>query len=212
MKVTLNAQSLRIVLAASMAVLVVGGITGFILAQQKLQEFATGIAQLESEAAANNSSVESLQKLQSSISQYDDVKERAGDITVDNADYPAGVIDTVTRLARESGITFKNVSFVNDTQEGASPGDGSTTPPQESTPPQPATPPPAAPIPATPAGLTKRLIAVVPPTTLDYDQFLTFLEKVESNPMYLQVNKLSIAKESGTQVTIQPFEIEVYVK
>lgn len=209
MNLTLNAQTLRIALASAMFILVAGGVAGFIFAQQKLQEFASTITQLESEAAANDASVESLQKLQSSIGEYNDVKELANSITVDSADYPAGVIDTVTRLARESGITFKNVSFVSESKEGTSTEGEATTPLQEGTPPQTAAPTPA---PATPAGLTKRLISVVPPTSLNFDQFVVFIEKLESDPMHLQVNKLSIAKESGNQVSIQPFEIEVYVK
>ena len=208
MKTALTAQTLRIVLIAAMLLLVVGGVAGFFFAQQKLQEFAATTTKLQSDPEANNSSVASLQQLESTISQYDDVKEKANNISTDSSAYPVGVIDTVTRLGKEAGITFKNVSFVNESQDTSS-EEGVSTPPQDSATPQAPTPTPE---PAAPAGLTKRLISVTPPETLEYTQFLQFLEKVESSAMYLQVTKLSFSKNNESQITVQPFEIEVYVK
>ncbi len=192
-----------------MLLLVVGGVAGFFFAQQKLQEFAATTTKLQSDTEANNSSVESLQQLESTISQYDDVKEKANNISTDSSAYPVGVIDTVTRLGKEAGITFKNVSFVNESQDTSSEEGVSTPPQQDSTTPQ---APTTTPEPAAPAGLTKRLISVTPPETLEYTQFLQFLEKVESSAMYLQVTKLSFSKNNESQITVQPFEIEVYVK
>lgn len=208
MKAALTAQTLRIILIAAMLLLVVGGVAGFFFAQQKLQEFAATTTKLQSDTAANNSSVESLQQLESTISQYDDVKEKANNISTDSSAYPVGVIDTVTRLGKEAGITFKNVSFVNESQDTSS-EEGVSTLPQDSAAPQ---APTTNPEPAAPTGLTKRLISVTPPETLEYTQFLQFLEKVESSAMYLQVTKLSFSKNNESQITVQPFEIEVYVK
>ena len=208
MKAALTAQTLRIVLIAAMLLLVVGGVAGFFFAQQKLQEFAATTTKLQSDTEANNSSVESLQQLGSTISKYDDVKEKANNISTDSSAYPVGVIDTVTRLGKEAGITFKNVSFVNESQDTSS-EEGVSTPPQDSAAPQ---APTTTPEPAAPEGLTKRLISVTPPETLEYTQFLQFLEKVESSAMYLQVTKLSFSKNNESQITVQPFEIEVYVK
>jgi hypothetical protein len=210
MKYTLTAQNLRILLGIGALLLVVGTATGFIFAQQKLQEFASTIIQLETDAKATNDSITTLQQLSTTLEGYKDVKQKAESITVSTSDYPVEVIKSITKLAGESNVKLTDISYGNDAAQG---GESGVVPPEGTA---------AAPLPtaagepaastSTPEGVEKKTINVSVESPVDYNQFMLFLKKIETNDTYLHVTKISMSKGPENTITVQPFVIEVYVK
>lgn len=208
MKTAMSAQKLRALLIAVMLLLFVGATAGFIFAQQQLQNFATTIVQLEADAQATNGNIASLQQLEKTLTDYASVQQKANSIAINASDYPVEVINTLTQLANQSGIRLTNVSYGNN--ENA----GSGGAPSGSPAPTPASPAPggANATPSTPAGLTKRMLNVTVQSPVDYNGFTNFLSRVENSSMHLHITKLSLARESGNSISVQPFTVEVYLR
>lgn len=209
MKTTgLNAQKLRVLLSVIILLLFAGGTAGFIFARQQLKDFATSIIQLEADAKATDASIVTLQQLEKSIDSYDSVRKKANSMAIEASDYPVGVINTLTGLANQSGVELANVSYGEKSDSTSS--SESTPAASESGTIQ----PPGAAAPTTPAapGVTKKTLNVTMKSPLDYDRFMDFLKKIENHPTYLHIVKVSMTKDSGNLIKVEPLTVEVYLR
>lgn len=211
MKKSLNAKSLRVILAASMLLLIAGAVAGFIFAQKQLQAFATAISQIEADAAVGDDNIITLKQLETTLKDVRDVKSKADSIAVPTSDYPVAVIKNITNIANKSGIPLTGISY-SDGDSSTTAATGTPTPttpaPTTATPGATATPSTV----TTPTGVTKKTINVSTASPVSYDNLMNFLKRIENDDMYLHITKVSLTKSEGNTVTTQPFIIEVYVR
>ncbi len=203
MNLSLNAKRLRIVLFIAMALLLVGAVGGFILARSKLQSFASSISQMEADSTSIDGSIETYKQLQDKLKQSEDIKTKVNSITVPTTEYPVSVISNVTGIAKQAGVTINSINYgeSSDTAKTTpqAPAGGAPTATPEATQ-------------TTPAGVTKKEVNVVLATPVDYDALMAFIKAIETDEMYMHINRITLTKSEGNTVTVQPLIIEVYTK
>lgn len=206
LKVSLNAKSFRIVLLIVMLLLVIGAVGGFIFARNKLETFASSISQMEADASQVDGNIEALKKLQVSLKDTQDITAKVNAITVPASDYPVAVIGNVTAIAKRSGVKLSSVNYGEsaDTPTAQTPPSGTGTPPA-------ITPQTTQEAPV-PAGVTKKTVNVVVESPVDYTAVMNFIKNIETDNMYMHINRITLTKAEGTSVTLQPLAIEVYTK
>lgn len=179
-----------------------------------------------SELKARNQVLEqqsiSLIKAKQDVEQYSELNDITKQIVPQDKDQ-ARTVREIIKIAQESGVTLSSVSF-----EPSSLGDSrpTTAPPPESSDSS-SSPEEAA---SSPAATNKALTQVQPvsgipgvfslgitietdeSSTVSYEQFLTFLEKLESNRRTAHVGRISITPESGGADVTFSLTLNAFVK
>jgi len=200
---TMTAKRLRVILLISMLLVVAGMAGGFLFVERNLRSYATTISRLNADAQSGDQNIQTLKNLQVRIASEQDTIAAARSIVADNTTYAKQVIDDISRIASESGVAVTSLEFPKDA--GAAAGATAPTTPV-ATPGQTVTTTP------TPAGVTKKTVTVSVQSPLKYSSLLSFIQKIESNDLKMQLTSVTLAKEKGDSVTTQTFTIEVYVR
>lgn len=198
----MTAKRLRIVLFIGLFLVVVLLAGGFMFAQSNLKGYAETISRLNADAQSGDQNIQTLRTLETRLSEEQLAIAGARSVIADNATYADQVINDITRIAAESGVTLNGFEFASDTTAAA---------------PSPAAAAPVAGAPLTPAsptagGVTKKAVTVTLQSPLKYSNLMNFIQKIETNKLKMQFASVAMTKDKGDSVTTQTFSIEVYVR
>lgn len=210
----MTALKLRAFLVASLF-LVLAIIVGiFYVGRQQLATIAVSVNHANANASASANNLETLKKLQDTLSANQTVISRASqlDATSKGYDYQNQIISDLETYGRQAGVGVTEVDF---TAAVTATGSGSTVAP--TTPAQPAGSPTGvgSQAPATDAGSSKPITITV---TLDspatYVNLLTFINLIEQNLPKMQIARLNLSHidADSSKVAVSNFAIEMYVK
>ncbi len=203
MKNGLTAQRLRVVLIIGMVIITVAATAGFMYAKAGLDAYALAISSLNADAQSGNTNILTLKNLQTRLDNEQDLVNETRGIVGSSAGYTDTVINNISSIARNSGVSVTSINFVDDAETGAA-----TTAPTTATPAAPGT----TPAPVATSGVTKKIVSVTLANPLSYDALMSFLKNLESNELKMQPTNVSMTKDKGSLVTTQPFTLEVYVR
>lgn len=221
-KVKFTPRTLRVLLAALLIIILGLSTAGFIYAQKELQSYAKEISRKKIDANASNSTISTLQKVQSQLQDYDDIKEKIQNLRADDEFPEFRVIDEVNKIASRNNIPVSSFSY----GDSAAAADASGTAPAATTPPAAATPV----VPSTSAAAGKTISLIVNFGQIsDYKSYLQFLYDIEQNIPKMKVKSVAVSsgaaaasgdtssgasqsQSSSGGLNIQPITIELFIQ
>ncbi len=205
MKGGMNASRLRNILAVSVVVLIVTIAGGFLFAQRNLNAYATQISTMNADAKSGDTNIQTLLNVQKRLEQEQSTIANARSVVADSATFSDLVVNDISRIASESGVSITGFEFVESATAGTV-----TTP--TTAPATPGAPGAAAPVATVPGGVSKRVVSVSLESPLRYASLMEFIRKIETNDLKMQFASVSMTKDDGDKVATQTFSIEVYVR
>ena len=199
MKGQMTAARLRTILLISMLLIVVGASAAFLFVRNNLNEYATTISRLNADANSGDQNIQTLRHLQTRLKDEQATIQSAHAIVADKSTYADQVINDIGRISAEAGVAIDSFEFVDD-QAAAAAATAPGTAPATTTQPTLA------------GGVTKKSVTVSVENPIDYSKLLTFIKKIETNTLKMQIASVMLTKDKGNQVTTQTFSIEVYVR
>jgi hypothetical protein len=195
----MNAQRLRVILAVTMVLIIVGAVVGFTIGQKNLADYAASISQLNADAQFGDQNIQTLQRLKTRLAAQQELIQKTRAIVGDSSTYTNDVINDISRIGAESGVAIKSITFVESS---------TTATPTTTTP---VTGAPATTTPAT-SGVVKKMVTVSVDSPLSYTNLMSFLAKVESNDLRMHIARVSMTKDQGNDVATPDLTVEVYVR
>lgn len=203
MKKQMSAKVLMIVLAATMVLLILAGVGGFLFMISKLESFAEETNRLETEASAGDANLNVLQSLKATIESERELIDKTHQIVAESQSYQYqdDIIKDISAYANQSGLTVTGYIF--------SGGAAATTTA------------PSAPAIADPSTLTTGdLAGGVKSTSVDislktpapYTNIMKFVQKIEQNVTKMQIANLALSRTEGSQVDLPSLQIQVYIR
>lgn len=219
-KASLNAVTLRILLAASLLLIIVITGVGFSYAHQVLSKYAQEIAHKKVDATSSNDTISSLQKVERTLNENQEVIAKVEKLRADSSFPEFMIVDQVKAIAKRNDIKLSSYSFTASANADASAtgGQPSTTEPQ-----------PAATAPGQSGGNTISL-TVNFGTIPSYRNYLQFLYDIEQNVPKMRIKGAGIGgtssggsandatqpdstqSQGGNNLGADPLTIEMYVK
>lgn len=199
----LNAVTLRMILSASLLLIIAIAATIVYFANTQLREVATTVSHKEADAEASENAVQTLKQIQSRLKKEENTIARVNSIVADSKSYQYQnqIISDLNDYASKANITITNLDF--------SASNAATTP---ATPAAPATPDATASQPLT-GGLKSTSVSVTLANPVDYNNLLRFIRLIEQNLTKMQISKVNVSKEaSSNSVNTETFTIEVYIR
>lgn len=200
----MTAKKLKVVLLLVMLLVIAGMAGGFLFVERNLRSYATTISRLNADAKSGDNNIQTLKNLEERLANEQDTIAATRSVVADGATYTDQVINDISRIAAESGVTITSLEFPKDQ---AAPAAGTPAATPSASPDQATVATPAA-----PSGVTKKSVTVSIQSPLEYASLLSFIQKVESNDLKMQLTKVTIGKEKANMVTTETFTIEVYVR
>lgn len=201
---TMTATKLRLILVASMAILLTLAVVLFAFGFQKIKEHSVSTRAVAAEAQASNSSVQNLINIKKQLEVNKDAIQRASLIVSESKSYiyQDQIIQDINRFANSAGITITNISF-SDT--GTIPTSSTTT-----------TAPTATPAVGKPAGIKTTTATVTVKNPVDYNKMLAFIHSIEDSLFKMRISQVSLSKptdaKSPNEVASDVLTIEVYLR
>ena len=203
----MTASKLRLILSIMMLLALVSASVSFYFAQSKLKEYAVTISQLNATAQNGNDNLQTLQNLQKRLEDERETMTKARSIVAQSQQYlyQDQIVQDLSRIAGDNGVVITQFDFASTTSAvgggeaalAALPSDTETT----------------SPVPAVPtSSLKSQTVNVTIKSPLPYDNLMNFIKAIELNPMKMQIAAISLAKDTGNNVSSQAFTIEVYVR
>lgn len=196
----MTATRLRVVLLILIFMVLAAIVGGFIFAQQNLRGYAATISGLNADAQSGDKNIETLRKLETTLSEKQSAVASAHELVADNSTYADAAIGDITRIAAQSGVSISSFEFVDTAPSTATPSAASTP----TAPTQPAA--------NAPAGFTKKTISVTVVSPVKYSSLLNFIRGIETNKLKMQIATVAITKDTDDMVGTQMFSIGVYVR
>lgn len=196
----LTPTKLRIILSATLALIILAGAGVFYLAYDKLGESAAETGQHVASARASQDALEQLQKLRKDLESKSAVIDRVSRVTADseNYAYQDRLVNDLTIYANRANLSVKNISFSGQAagNTGAAPvaTEGGATPG------------------AAPVGLKKATVDITLDSPVNYEDLLNFLHYVEQNLTKLKISKVVMTKSQESGVTIDVLNLEVHLR
>lgn len=198
MKKSLTATQLRLILSCLLVFVVIVAGVAIHFANDQLRGYATDISHVTADANASQDNVQTLQKIEKELKQYQEVVNRASSIVADSQSYQYQdqIITDLNEYAKKAGITITNLDFSTGT--AATP----TAPAAGS-----------APIAAAPTGVKTTSVAVTIKNPVVYNNILRFIKSIEQNLTKMQISRVGLTKDPSTGgLASEGFTIEVYIK
>jgi len=192
----LQATTLRLILIISLFLGAVVATGIFILVADRLRDTATEASHILAQANNSQNDIQVLQRIEDELKKNKDVAERASSIVADSQSYQYQdqIIKDLTDYATKSGITITNFDF--GTTKSTTSGTQSPAPTE----------------PQTPAGVKSTSVSITLKNPVSYERILRFIHSVEQNLTKMQISKVGLSKESGSNITSDALTIEVYVR
>lgn len=190
----ITASRLRLMLSASLFLIIAIGVAIFSLAESQLQKFATEVnhATVDSKASENN--LQALQKIERELASQQQTVLDAGKVAANSQSYQYQnqIINDLNRYAKRANITLTNIDF---SSESTSAGNASSKTPAA----------------GAPAGLKPATISVTIDSPTNYQNLIRFLRSLEQNLTKMQVSSISLSKSEGG-IASDVLNIQVYVR
>ncbi len=199
----LNASQLRIVLLASIGVILVITGIGFYFIQSQLSGYAVTVSHASEDADTSVNDVAVLQGLQKKLADNQVNIQRTQNIVADakSYKYQDQIISDLNTYASRSNISIN--SFVFDSGSPISSSAATTSTPV-------VTPGQAAPV---VAGLKSTTVSVTLKTPTKYSDLMNLIHSIEQNLTKMQIASISLTKGSSSQdVSTNTLLIEVYIQ
>lgn len=195
----LTATKLRLVLIASMLLLIILTTLAFLSFRQLLIDYSAEVNGDNLAANASSDEIARLEKLKGELENDRVAVTRAQKIVADSKSYQYQnqILSDITTYANSAGVTINGFAF-NSSDSSSTPG---ATP----------TPLPTAQAVSTTLKSTEATISVESPTS--YKSIMNFIYAIEQNLTRMQVTGVSIAKDPETnKVIVNPINIKVYTR
>lgn len=199
-----TARKLRILLSMIMLLIATVAGSGFFFVQKQLRDYATSITSLNADAQSGDESIRTLKELKTKLDKEEPTIELARSLAADSSTYNDRVINDLSRIASQSGMSITSFTFSasgTSTTTQPSPTAGSQTGQANVMPSTGST-----------NGITQKTIAINTQNPVSYTSVMTFLQLVETNPLKMHVDSVSMTKGTGNSVTTNAFTIQVYVR
>lgn len=211
MKGSMTPTRLRLILSLALVVLGAAAAGAFAYGYTQLQTFAAEGQRLADEARISESSLADLAHIQTQLRENGPIVKKVAKLASTSKEYTYQdkIVEDIDRLAKEAGLSVKNVTFTEakaTPTSSSAPAEGGTADPAASA----DTQTQAAPQPI----VNTRTATVTLDNPVGYDKFLNFIHLIEQSLFRMQVSQVSLARDSGGSggVTSQTLSIEVYVK
>ena len=188
--------TLRVVLIIAMVLALAGSVAGFVYRLGVLNTFAVDVSHKKVDAEASNSSLQTLQKLEHTLSASRETLKRTEQLSITNELPQFQAVTDVRNIANRNKLPITNVTFT----------DGTASTPSSSTPATPTTPSAAAPV-----ATGKQVdVTLTLGENVAYDSFLQFLYDTERSIPNMQIGEISLSPGSSRD-TIKPGNITIKV-
>lgn len=200
-----TATKLRVVLAASMILILIIAIVSFWFFRNQLESYATEVRKANAAASVSEKNVMMLKQLEKELEDNAVAIARTEKIVGDSKfyRYQDQIIADINSYAKAAGIFIQNYSFLESTTPGTTDGSNAATSPQ-----------PAGPDGPPPAGLKTTGVSITLASPVDYAALMRFVHSIETNLTKMQLTGISITRQAyGSQnVATNPLNIEVYTR
>ncbi len=200
---SLTPTKLRLVLIASMVVILIACGFSFWLFRGQMVTYANRISTDNATASASSDDIANLQKLQAQLAENQVAVTRAKNIVADSKfyQYQTQIVDDLERYAAQAGVSLSGFTFNNENAPKA------TSTPQST----PATPSTATP--TTVPGLKTTSVAINIANPVKYQSVMLFLRAIELNLTKMEISGVTLTQAVGTNdLTVGPINIEVYTR
>lgn len=203
----MTAKRLRIILAIIMVAIIAATVAGFMFAQKFLADYATSISQLNANAQSGDKDLHTLQALKDSLTKQEGLIQKTRAIVGDSSSYADTVINDISQIGVQSGVSIKSIAFVDGTTSAATPAI-----PAPSTPSANVGMPSASAAGSTGVSVVKKTVTVSIQSPINYSSLMTFLSRIEANELRMHLTKVVMTKDKGNDVATQDLTIEVFVR
>lgn len=198
----LTATNLRLILIASIVLLLLLSGAAFVFFRQFLIQYSNDVSNDNAAASASSEEISKLQKLKGQLETDKVAVTRAQKIVADSTSYQYQnqILDDISLYAKSAGITINGFAFnsnASDTQSsGAASGQASTAPKSNA-----------------PANLKSTEATISVKSPVSYKSIMNFLYAIEQNLTKMQVTSVSLSKDpSSNGITVNPITIKVYTR
>ena len=201
-KLTLTAGLLRIILLASLVLLILCAALGFYYTQGLLRQFAVDASHLNAKAAMSEQNLGALQSIEEYLANHTKERKRAAGVVAESKAYryQNEIIADIRAFARDSDVTITEYTFNEDSTAGAAPANGNAK---------------AAPAKPTVSGLKSKTVSIGVKSPVRYTNLLNFIHRIEQNTTKMQIASVSLSradKSASTHVATNAFIVEVYTR
>ncbi|OYX42124.1 hypothetical protein B7Y94_04100 [Candidatus Saccharibacteria bacterium 32-49-12] len=209
-----TAVTMRNTLAVVLLITLLAMAGGFYLAHSYLEDVATEVSKIQSDAASSDAKLQYLTSLEGQLSNQTEAIQKAEQIVAESQryQYQNQIIEDLSSYAAQSGITISGFTFQDSNSASSTPAPAVTTPPAATDSGEEATG--QAPAVAAPAQTAKSVnVSVQLGGSVAYVNLLNFIYLIEQNLTQMQISQLNLSPgESPSTVSTQTLDIEVYVK
>lgn len=197
---SLTPTKLRLVLIATIGILVVVAAVGFWLFRSYLIEYSGNVRAAAKEANVSSNDIANLQKLKTQLEDDKVAVTRTKNIVADSQSYQYQdqIINDLGVYAKSSGVVISAYNFTSDsaTTTANSSSTGATAPQT-----------------ASPTGLKSTSVSITLKNPVDYKSVIKFIHSIEANLTKMQLSGVSLTRaDTKEQVTANPLTIEVYIR
>lgn len=229
----LNAVTLRLILIATIMLLIAGGVGLFVFGRDQLVAYAAEVSAVTAEAEKSNGTLSRLRTTERTLMVQKDTVQKASDIVAESKQYlyQNRIIDDLRGYAERAGVTIQSMTFqekkvptpassasASASPAPASPSASSAAPPS----PSPAQSPlagrrPTTAIPKT-APLSTMPVTITFKNPVNYVNMLNFIHALEMNLSKMQITSINLSRTVDVQngntqaVSVSAITVEVYVK
>lgn len=197
---SLSPTKLRIMLIATIVLLIASSGAGFWLFRSQMVTYAEQVNKAAVEATVSENDVRTLQTLKSKLAEDTVAITRAKNIVASSQfyQYQDQAINELSRYAKAAGVTISAYGFDGDqTAGGAAPAADPTTAPA-----------------VAPAGIKTTSVVVTVKSPLNYQALLRFIHSIELNLTRMQLTGISVtlSPENPNMVSVNPLTVEIYTR
>lgn len=196
----LTPTKLRIILFASIVVLIIITAIGFWFFKGWLTTYAEDIHSKTIAATVSSNDIANLQKLEAQLEQDSVAVNRTKNIVADSKfyQYQNQIISDITTYAKAAGVTISSYTFSSNSTAGTTSSPASST---------------TAPAAPAPPGIKTTSVSLTVKNPVDYKAIMQFIHAMELNLTKMQLIGISLAKgDSASSATINPLTLEIYIQ
>ncbi len=203
----ITAPKLRLILIATIVLLIIAGGFGFAFAREQLVKRAADVAIATASEKESKKNKDALRSIESKLSENRDEVKRTSEIVapLDNFEYQVRIIKDVQAYAAKAGVTIRGFSFTSDVAAAGS-ASGTTSGSAAAASGTAATSPAI-------SGLKKVTTTVELESPIGYKNVMNFLYYLENNLTKMQLQGVSLTRDPAkNEITAGALNLEVYVK
>ena len=204
---SLTAQKLRLILIASISLLLIIGAGMFLYTRDILAGYATDVKKVSNAAEASAQDLAALSTLKTKLSEDRETVERTRNLVADSQSfaYQDQIIKDITTLANKANVPIAGFQF--NGEGAASAGAAATTPPPSAG---------ASATAATPqvTGLKTVSVSINLGSPIKYNDIMQFVGMIEQNLTKMQLTGISMNRDTNAAdgVSVSALTVEVYVR